>query len=277
MSDQARLLPPQVDRLYRSRPDIRPMLDFYIFFQKNAAIEMGAVILPDYRADLGKGRLSLGLPFFEVGELPLDIEAARRFINRLSQADFPVMDTLLVLTGVFSDRPGDLAQACHWLTVGDREALAAWSRDREVDTDLTSVVLKWALAPSLLRLREVEAENIKGADWWESVCPLCGTGPYMARLEKDGGSRTLACRLCGQEWRFPRLKCPFCDTDDRSALSYLSAEDGSGYRIDVCRLCKHYIKTVDSREREDVLPLELEEFLTQHLDLVARDRGFLNP
>jgi ribosomal protein S27AE len=275
MAEQAKLLSQQVDRLYRTRPDYRLALDFYIFFQKNAEVELESMVLPGFREDSAEERLSLGLPLFEVGELPIDIEAAGRFIGRLAQADFPVMENLLAVVDTFRDRPDDLAWICRVLTAGDGEGLAAWSRARGLDKDLVAVVLKWALRPSFLKLRQAEARHMDDVDWRERVCPICGSGPFMARLEKDGG-RTLACRLCGQEWRFPRLKCPFCETEDRSVLSYLSAGDGSGYRIDVCGLCRHYLKVVDSREQEDVLPLELEDLLTQHLDLVARNRGYNN-
>ena len=273
MADQSELLARQVERLYRNRPEYRSVLDFYIFFTKNAEVELKSVVLPDYRTDQLDSRLASGQPLFKGEAAPLDLEAARRFIERLSQANFPVMDHLLGLIKVFQDRPDELGPACRRFVSGDRQGLAAWARELGVDGDLMCLVIKWALAPSWSRLREVEAERLKDADWRDMVCPLCGAGPYLARLEKDG-SRTLACGLCGQEWRFPRLQCPFCGTDDRSVLSYLSAEDGTGYRIDVCGLCRHYIKTVDSREFEEVLPLELVDLLTQHLDLVARERGY---
>jgi FdhE protein len=125
----------------------------------------------------------------------------------------------------------------------------------------------------MIRLREAVADILKETDWVKNNCMLCGSPPYMARLEKEG-ARTLACSVCGQEWRFQRLQCPFCETDDRTALAYLSADNDEGYRIDVCRQCKRYIKTVDSREREEVLPMELEDILTQHLDVVAQERGY---
>ena len=276
MADKANPLPPQLDGLYRTNPDLRPMLDFYIFFQKNVETELGSVDLPPFRPDQIQNRLSRSLSGFEAKELPIDIEAARRFIHRLAQADFPVMQNLWELVDVFVDHPQDLAKVCRMFIAGDSNAFAEWSVERRVVPDLASVVIKWALRPSMIRLREAVADHLNNLDWHQSVCPLCGAAPHLARLEKDS-ARTLACRVCGQEWRFPRLQCPFCGTDDRNSLAYLSADDESGYRIDICRECKRYIKTVDSREREEVLPMELEDILTQHLDLAARDREYSAP
>jgi FdhE protein len=90
-----------------------------------------------------------------------------------------------------------------------------------------------------------------------------------------GGERCLHCELCGQEWPYPRLKCPFCGNDEQETLGYFQAEQEEGFRVYFCRKCRRYIKTVDGRVFEEPAPMELEYLATLHLDLAAAERGFV--
>lgn len=45
-------------------------------------------------------------------------------------------------------------------------------------------------------------------------------------------------------------------------------------RVDTCKACSRYIKTRDSRKGAADIPLDLEDLLTMHLDLLAAREGF---
>jgi FdhE protein len=95
----------------------------------------------------------------------------------------------------------------------------------------------------------------------------------MAYFAKTG-KRYLHCELCGQEWAYPRLKCPFCRNDEHETLGYFDVEGEEGFRVDFCRKCLRYLKTVDKRVFEEAAPMELEHLATIHLDILANENGF---
>lgn len=115
------------------------------------------------------------------------------------------------------------------------------------------------------------AENFTG--WQESFCPLCGSRAGMAELSGEEGRRALSCSACAFSWPFKRMTCAYCGCDDPEKLSYFTAGEG-GTRVDTCKACSRYIKTRDSRKGDSDVPLEVEDLLTIHLDLLASREGF---
>lgn len=111
-------------------------------------------------------------------------------------------------------------------------------------------------------------------DSWEGGnCPFCGSRAGMAELAGEEGRRHLCCATCNTRWPFKRLKCPYCANEDVENLSYFTAEGGAT-RVDTCKGCSRYIKTRDSRKGGENVPLEIEDLLTIHLDLLASREGF---
>lgn len=116
-----------------------------------------------------------------------------------------------------------------------------------------------------------DADQFTG--WQESFCPVCGARPGMAELSGEEGRRMLSCSACTFSWPFKRLTCAYCGCDDPEKLSYFTAGDGAT-RVDTCKACSRYIKTRDSRKGGSDVPLEMEDLLTIHLDLLAAKEGF---
>ena len=112
--------------------------------------------------------------------------------------------------------------------------------------------------------------------WIKNRCPVCGSEAQMAKLDKEVGRKILSCLLCGSEWRFMRVKCPFCNNENHKSLKFLEVE-GSPYRIDICEQCKRYIKTLDEREGGDdevaVIP-SITDLATMYLDIIAENEGY---
>lgn len=115
------------------------------------------------------------------------------------------------------------------------------------------------------------AENF--AQWQENFCPVCGSRAGMAELTGEEGRRTLFCSACSFNWPFKRMTCAYCGCDDPEKLSYFTAGDGAT-RVDTCKACSRYIKTRDLRKGYSEVPLEVEDLLTIHLDLLASREGF---
>lgn len=111
------------------------------------------------------------------------------------------------------------------------------------------------------------------AEWQVGFCPLCGSRAGMAELNGEEGRRSLSCSACSFRWPFKRLTCAYCGCDDPEKLSYFTAGVGAT-RVDTCKGCSRYIKTRDSRKGNSDVPLEVEDLLTIHLDLLASREGF---
>ena len=105
-------------------------------------------------------------------------------------------------------------------------------------------------------------------------CPVCGGEPFMAEFDGEDGRRRLQCGLCRTRWRFPRMKCPFCGSEDQEAFGFLEVEGLEGYRADTCDACRRYVKTLDRRRVLEPVSLELADALSPELDEAARERGY---
>jgi FdhE protein len=140
--------------------------------------------------------------------------------------------------------------------------------------DLVDLFLEESLRPALEKVVEKYGKSIAKAGWDEGYCPICGKEPKIGEIREEEGRRFLFCTQCGFEWRFMRIKCPFCGNEEQQTLAYFSIEGEEKYRVDVCNECKRYIKTVDFRETEEEADLDVEDIATLHLDMLANEEGY---
>ncbi|MFH1231466.1 MAG: formate dehydrogenase accessory protein FdhE [Planctomycetota bacterium] len=123
-----------------------------------------------------------------------------------------------------------------------------------------------------------EAEQFSAIDylqyWLKPICPVCGGLPKISQLQKDSGKRFLFCHLCCTQWSVHRIGCPFCGNTSNDTLAYFYADGNRGYRVDVCNICRKYIKTIDENTLgRETIP-ELEDFITYNLDILAVSEGY---
>jgi formate dehydrogenase accessory protein FdhE len=106
-------------------------------------------------------------------------------------------------------------------------------------------------------------------------CFMCGGAPAVGALQDlpDAlGSRSLVCAVCGSAWRLPRLICAHCGEGDPEKLAVHTAESLPWIRLDECKSCGRYVKTMDLRKRGDAVPI-VDDLATVELDLWAREQG----
>jgi FdhE protein len=168
--------------------------------------------------------------------------------------------------------PGDMVRA---LTAVDTDYLAAESKKIESPIDEVMFVITTIARPLLRVLGESRKQKANLESAFTDTCPVCGGVPLMAKLQKDDGRRILECYLCGTQWVFKRLRCPFCGNEEHKTLSYLFLE-GDSCRIDKCDNCKRYIKTFDERKNTLDQPLSLlvQDVATLDLDILATKEGY---
>ncbi|BBD07361.1 formate dehydrogenase accessory protein FdhE [Desulfovibrio ferrophilus] len=113
--------------------------------------------------------------------------------------------------------------------------------------------------------------------WSHGHCPICASLPLMGELREKSGFRYVNCSFCSTSYRVPRMACAFCGETDAQKLAYFSADDETGYRVEVCESCKMYIKSADFRELDKAaLPL-IDDLESLSLDILAGNEGYSRP
>jgi FdhE protein len=96
----------------------------------------------------------------------------------------------------------------------------------------------------------------------------------MAKLAARGGQRRLGCGLCQTEWVYARTGCLFCGESRPDNLPQFHLDGDRARRVDACRTCRNYLKTVDERELRRPAQLLVEDIVTAHLDILAQQQGY---
>ncbi len=266
-----------IDRLIQQRPASRPALESY---GELARLMIQAEPTPKAKRS-EQAHLEIrrkeGFPLFARDTLPVDFAAASHLLGRFFK---------YLSETTRNDQAGlhkALRQSEEDAQWNERLLKAILEQDEPDLTVMAAQVAlapgvllflgKTALRPSLSALRHLTESRIDEKRWGHGYCPLCGSQPDMARFTKKG-KRRLHCELCGQEWTFARMGCPFCNERAQESVGYLEAETEEGLRVYFCRSCQRYLKTIDGRVFEEAAPLEIENLATLHLDLIAQDNGF---
>lgn len=153
---------------------------------------------------------------------------------------------------------------------------------------LEAPVLEFAssfIVSAVLRALAMPLSESDFPDWHKSVCPVCGSPPIIAWLNKrapmenseflasGGGKKSLYCGTCGTAWHFMRGVCPGCGTQGKDAMHILGEEERRHERIDWCKKCKSYLPQVDLREMAAVPDMDAMALCLMHLDLAAAEKG----
>jgi FdhE protein len=268
---------PHIERLIKQRPYSQEALSEYrdlIALMGGLSPQQPGFLLEDR---LEKLKQQEGFPLFSRDGLPLDLEtSADLFKALLNHAEKTPRKDRLGIRKALEKAEQDPAWAQNTLRAFLKEddgALSATGSEVGLDPAVIRFFSLLALKPSLQALRQAVSAKRDKKSWDHGYCPLCGSEPNMAYLEKTG-RRSLHCGLCGEEWPYPRLNCPFCRNEEQSELGYFASEQEEGFRVDFCRKCKRYIKTVDQKAFEQPAPMEVEYMATLHLDLLAHEQGF---
>lgn len=216
---------------------------------------------------------SQGRSLLDPGELSLDWEQAKALYKRLvglvetrEEGRGQVGGLLQVLVNDQDGAPGLMKAAL----TSDLKAIETAAQPLEIDPPVLTLLLRLSLRPALLNVAQAVQDRLDLSQWTHGHCPVCGSAPILADLSGEGGKRRLHCSLCETAWAYPRLRCPFCENDNREDLSYLWAENEEGLRVDLCSGCGHYLKTIDLRELAGSVIVPLDDVATWHLDLIAQ-------
>jgi FdhE protein len=160
----------------------------------------------------------------------------------------------------------------------DADGLTAAATELRVAADLLARLCDLAVTPSLRFLAQVAEPSIRGTAWAQGYCPVCGAWPIFGELREADRYRYLRCGLCGSDWPFERMACPFCGESDHRRLRALHVEGEAEYRrAELCENCKSYVKSLARLSATPAMLLPVEDLATAYLDLLALDAGYRRP
>jgi FdhE protein len=146
--------------------------------------------------------------------------------------------------------------------------------EEESSFDLVELFIEESIRPALEKVVARYGDVVRKAKWAEGYCPICSREPKIGEIRDKNESRYLFCNQCGFEWKYLRVKCPFCGNEEQQSLAYFTIDGDERYSVDVCNECKRYIKIVDFREAKQKADLDVEDIATLHLDMLANDEGY---
>ena len=278
MADTLDQIKQQIARFKKERPHYREILDLYaLILEEQARIRPQLkIIVPEVNKKLVRSRLDRGLPLLGEEGFAIDLEAAQRLFYTLSaicQGATPKMGAEIPRMREAAEQ-GALALRDLLGRHYDMSYLKQAAERCGVDQGILSFLVRTSVRPCL----EIQMEQLRGLvdleAWLQGKCPLCGSLPQMAQLKDEEGKRYLQCSLCGCQWRWERIACPYCSNKAFDLLHYLCSDEEEAYRVDLCDQCKGYIKTIDSRKLDYEPFLDLEDILTIHLDILALEKGY---
>ncbi|MBQ91468.1 MAG: hypothetical protein CL441_08710 [Acidimicrobiaceae bacterium] len=203
--------------------------------------------------------------------LPLDLWAVpfHEFCRQMPEAaPPPVSMAARALTDAAAHHRADVLRGV--LSAGDISGTAAAVSS---DPGPLAFLGRGFLSPIAERLAESTGPVDEGSR--RSACPTCGWPPQVSKLEDETGAegnRRLICAFCATDWVFPRSVCVQCGTTGDEGLEFHADETLTHVRVEACRSCKHYLKTVDRRVLGRAERL-VEDLATPELDLWAQQQG----
>lgn len=263
-------------RLKEKWPNYGPLLDFYLDVRDAQEASRATLCLKHLRQDpVGNARFEQRGPEQDIRDIKIDLKASRRLFMGLcwigSTANPHFAQQVESITSSISNGSFDLDAVIEdWSKTQQIEELAA---DKGLDAQVLSFLIANCVRPSIEVARDQRLTDMELETWKGNKCPVCSSFPGLNALKGDPLLRHSVCFKCGCEWQVDRLACAFCGEKDKDKRSYFHAEGQDAHRIDLCDGCHHYIKTIDL-SKIDVPDLFLEDLATQHLDVIAVEKGY---
>lgn len=103
-------------------------------------------------------------------------------------------------------------------------------------------------------------------------CPVCHSIPSISSIQENE-EKIFYCSFCGYQGRWSRIGCPACLNKKGEEIEIILTKELVGLRLELCRLCKNYIKTYQRTLFYNYTP-SLIDIISIPLDIIAQSKGF---
>ncbi|MFH1984226.1 MAG: formate dehydrogenase accessory protein FdhE [Pseudomonadota bacterium] len=270
-----------VEDIAKRRPAYRPLLDYYgrMFAAQAAARQRIQLPPPVVTEEETAQRRQNGFALLGLSDFTVDIKGCIALLRELCAilaATRPESAAAAIALATEIESGERDAAALFRAVLEETDAVVADAAEKTgLAADLLAALLYQSMEPSLQHISS-QAAALLPADTppHTAHCPVCGSDPVISAIAADG-NRTLLCGFCWHRWPVRRVACPHCGDAAAGNREYLYDPAEKEYRVDVCKICRRYMKTVDLRQITRPFYPPLEQVATLHLDMLAKEKGFI--
>ena len=163
----------------------------------------------------------------------------------------------------------------------NQEAIRTGAVHRGIAPDLLWLVAELAVGPFAQALQQKvfasEDQSLQAAleGWNEGYCPACGSWPALAEVARS--HRVPRCSLCAAAWELNQYACVYCGESGEDFVTAAPDQDRPDRRLELCRACGGYLKTVDVAELSPFPFLAIADLETMDLDIAAMEHRYARP
>jgi len=266
----------RMEKIRQKKPVYRQLLDFYekLYIEKERCCQSLKHRYVDFDEHLIQIKLSEGFPILDKNGIALDMETLEGFFHtllRLSRERNP--DAVVKLENYFQEQRVDVRSMIQEMWEGKLNT-QNWKENDMGDPTLLFFLLVECVKPVYEYFARTLRYFINEEKWKQGYCPVCGEASSIAETGEEKAKKHLFCVYCEMDWPFPVFKCPFCNNEEEEGIKSLYLENDKQYRIEVCRNCEKYIKVIDTHILGHRVPLDVENIVTLHLDILAQKEGY---
>jgi FdhE protein len=172
----------------------------------------------------------------------------------------------------------DLASVCAASLARDEAAARALASEAGLNLPVLWMAAGLVTAPIAHAIQETllgtgdDGVGEAVAAWSRGTCLACGSWPALA--EFFFGERLHRCAYCAAAWRIESRGCTYCGEHGEHFRTIPIDRGHPGKRLEVCRRCGGYLKTIDVASPAPFPLLAIEDFATADLDRAAAAHGF---
>jgi len=265
--------------LRKQRPAYAEILEFYeqVFVAQEICknqIDIAPIEISD---EIRSVKAREKFPLIDISEFRIDMHAATDLFTIICQIATSSTERLATsaqkLLGALDADLDSKTLFSNLLNPNDTR-IQAVAKKLNIETNILTFVTYSSVKPALTLCAEQLSMYLDKEDpWQKGYCPICGSPPVLSMLDGEG-ERSLICSFCWYNWPVKRIFCPFCDLHDSKTFHYFFSKEEKEYRVYTCESCNRYIKTIDSRKIDRIAYPPLEQVVTLHLDMQARQKGF---
>ncbi len=285
-------VPASVASMATAKPGLEPLLQAFGSFLTAVGTCREMLPKPDVTAVVPDNKLlQKGVPLLEqpvAPEIDYHLATVAPVLLPVMAKAFPALEDVCHKLAASLEEQSVREQCAATMAVGSAEQIRALSEQLEIPAELLGFQLHCLSKPGLEVMAEALEPIMRKVPWtfWlKGQCPVCGSAPSMSLLQQGpqepteylknvSAQRWLCCSHCAHTWRIGRTVCPACAHDEKEDRRYFYVEGNNLERVELCNKCKHYLLTMDARDRITPPDHRLAPLGLIHLDILARQKGY---